>query len=73
MYAKSISTKAQEAQERLKKQQYTTVQRSSHIDPAEMSYQPNVLKVQLEAPEDVMKRNKEGMPYDLLFSYSRYT
>ena len=71
LYARSTSTKALEAQERLK-QQYTTVQRASHIDPAEMSYHPNVLRVQLEAPEDVMKRNKEGMPYDLLFSYSRY-
>ena len=72
LYARSTSTKALETQERLKQQQYTTVQRASHIDPAEMSYHPNVLRVQLEAPEDVMKRNKEGMPYDLLFSYSRY-
>ena len=49
---------------------YTSTQRASHIDPALMSYHPNILKVKLESAEDLMTRNKEGMPYDLLFSYS---
>lgn len=49
---------------------YTSTQRASHIDPALMSYHPNILKAKIESAEDVMARNKEGMPYDLLFSYS---
>lgn len=70
LYALSNTSKAQEAQKRLTQQHYTTTQGAAHIDPALMNHHPNVLKVTLEAPEDVMKRNKEGMPYDLLFSYS---
>lgn len=56
--------------QRITDQHYTSTQRASHIDPSLMSYHPNILKAKIESAEDVMTRNKEGMPYDLLFSYS---
>ena len=69
-YGSYLHALAKTASDRITDQHYITTQRASHIDPALMSYHPNILKAKIESAEAVMTRNKEGMPYDLLFSYT---
>ena len=47
---------------------YLTTSRDTHCDPKEMTTHPNILKVKLESVRDLKARNKEGMPYSMLFT-----
>ena len=47
---------------------YTTNSHQTHCDPANMEMHPNSANIKLESVKDLKMRNKEGTPYDLLFS-----
>ena len=47
---------------------YQTASMASYCDPKDMKVHPNILKVKLESVANLKTRNKEGMPYSLLFT-----
>ena len=47
---------------------YQTASMASYCDPKDMKMHPNILKVKLESVANLKTRNKEGMPYSLLFT-----
>ena len=46
---------------------YATNAMLTHCDPKDMPPHPNLASVKLESVKDIKMRNKEGMPYNLLF------
>ena len=49
---------------------YQTVSRATHIDPKSMIMHPNILLAKTESVANLKARNKDGMPYSLLFAPS---
>ena len=47
---------------------YTTNSHETHCNPTDMVMHPNSANIKLESVKDLKMRNKEGTPYDLLFS-----
>jgi hypothetical protein len=50
------------------KPSYMTNTMITHCAPSDMPPHPNAGMVKLESAKDIMRRNKEGMPYNLLFT-----
>ena len=49
---------------------YQTVSNSTYIDPKSMVMHPNIVLAKTESVANLKARNKEGMPYSLLFAPS---
>jgi len=61
------------AMNRSHKMDFNTEMTSTHINPAQMTRKCNLPEVKVESVETVKAKNKEGMPYSLLFGGDNIT